>query len=836
MFNDPARSTITLADLLERLAEVEPEGTAYVALCPAHNDSRPSLRIAYTDAKRVLLKCRAGCPTESVVAAIDLTMAHLHDVEPGDLTDVRTTSQAARELAPGDLSALALYLDRATASLADNGADALAYAADRFGITEATALELGLGYDDGTVDSGRVGLSRARFRNAPRLVVPLNDFEGNPHGFQGRALTSAEPRWSGPNNPDGATWGKFGVLSAGSDRPEILLTEGPGDGITAVAAGYDAVVVRGASLGTSPGLADNLAAGLRDRLVVVAGDADTAGETFARNVTEALAGRGVDVRRLIISTDAGNDLSDWRTKAGEEFPAALAKGISAAAPAATVDEPAETPKDNGEPRISGDTVATFIENNYRLGRSTDGLVFAVPTYEGSNRIAREVRSIRNDVLRRFREDRKKRTGRGVVIGRDTLSAALDLVAALAEDTEEEAVAIRAAQVGDDRVVLDLGDATGQAVEVTTSGWTVRQPSADLPLFRRSSATRPLPVPERGGSMGTLCDLLGLKPTDRQWLLLRGWLVGSLFADFPRPLLWVVGPQGSGKSTRARMALSLIEPSDSLGKEPGKNERDDSTGARGRYLVSYDNISHVSQNTSDWLCRLVTGVTDDRRALYSDDDLRPVSYKRSGVATSIVLPPGLGSDALERIALVNLDRVPDDERRSEADLWAAFEEKGWILGALLDDVVLGLRHMRAVRAERRPRPRMADYADILLALDRGLDLAEDAGHLAAYVGTVDEALAERAFDDPFTAAILSLVKEAGGHWRGPAETLLKHVNSAHGFEADRPKWWPASARAVAAQCQKASEALRHAGVTFKAGKSNGFRFIELTGTVATPDRP
>ena len=92
-----------------------------------------------------------------------------------------------------------------------------------------------------------------------------------------------------------------------------------------------------------------------------------------------------------------------------------------------------------------------------------------------------------------------------------------------------------------------------------------------------------------------------------------------------------------------MALSLIEPVESLGKEPGRNERDDSIAARGRFLVGYDNITTVSQNTSDWLCRLVTGVTDDRRALYSDDDLRPIAYKRSGVATSITVPAGLGSD-------------------------------------------------------------------------------------------------------------------------------------------------------------------------------------------------
>ncbi len=47
--------------------------------------------------------------------------------------------------------------------------------------------------------------------------------------------------------------------------------------------------------------------------------------------------------------------------------------------------------------------------------------------------------------------------------------------------------------------------------------------------------------------------------------------------------------------------------------------------------------------------------------------------------------------------------------------------------------------------------------------------------------------------------------------------------------DRPAWWPRNARAVTVQCEKASEALRHAGVVFHKGKANGSRYVELTGT-------
>ena len=60
-----------------RLEGVKPERGGVVALCPAHNDSHPSLRLSRGDDGRALLSCRAGCQTEAVVQALGLRMADL---------------------------------------------------------------------------------------------------------------------------------------------------------------------------------------------------------------------------------------------------------------------------------------------------------------------------------------------------------------------------------------------------------------------------------------------------------------------------------------------------------------------------------------------------------------------------------------------------------------------------------------------------------------------------------------------------------------------------------------------------------------------------------------
>ena len=67
-----------LENLLSRLDKVRAHGREYEALCPSHNDRTPSLGIRETDDGTLLVKCRCGCPTKDVLAAIGLTPADLY--------------------------------------------------------------------------------------------------------------------------------------------------------------------------------------------------------------------------------------------------------------------------------------------------------------------------------------------------------------------------------------------------------------------------------------------------------------------------------------------------------------------------------------------------------------------------------------------------------------------------------------------------------------------------------------------------------------------------------------------------------------------------------------
>lgn len=67
----------SLYKILSSLRNVKPCGNGWQALCPAHDDRKPSLKIDIGKDGRILLKCFAGCETEDIVKAIGLEMSNL---------------------------------------------------------------------------------------------------------------------------------------------------------------------------------------------------------------------------------------------------------------------------------------------------------------------------------------------------------------------------------------------------------------------------------------------------------------------------------------------------------------------------------------------------------------------------------------------------------------------------------------------------------------------------------------------------------------------------------------------------------------------------------------
>lgn len=312
-----------LSDLLTRFEDVVEDTDGYLVHCPAHSDSRQSLRLTVSDSGKVLVRCRAGCATPKVMESLGLSMADLATMEAGEVDLDRRAVSKDTPASPADVAALAVKLDGYASALARGTEDdspaleAQAYAAERFGVSGDEAIRHGLGYAD---DLG----------GGPRLVVPFRDREGVARGFQARALDKdAAVRWLGPKSPDGASWAKVGYFPGSAGYDEVLVTEGPGDGLTAACGlGFDTICIRGAGLASNPAVIADVATMLGDREAVIAGDGDPSGRRFSALLAEALVAQ--DKRARVLDLPDGLDLSDWRANDPAKFQGAALRAIAEA--------------------------------------------------------------------------------------------------------------------------------------------------------------------------------------------------------------------------------------------------------------------------------------------------------------------------------------------------------------------------------------------------------------------------------------------------------------------------------------------------------------------------
>lgn len=73
---------MNITEFLARLTGVKKCGDGWQARCPAHDDRKASLSITDGNKQPIVVKCHAGCSTESIVAALGLKVGELSTPQP----------------------------------------------------------------------------------------------------------------------------------------------------------------------------------------------------------------------------------------------------------------------------------------------------------------------------------------------------------------------------------------------------------------------------------------------------------------------------------------------------------------------------------------------------------------------------------------------------------------------------------------------------------------------------------------------------------------------------------------------------------------------------------
>ncbi len=399
--------------------------------------------------------------------------------------------------------------------------------------------------------------------------------------------------------------------------------------------------------------------------------------------------------------------------------------------------------------------------------------------------------------------------------------------------ERRTVYVRLAEHGG-HIYLDLADEPWRVVEIRPDGYEVLAGDAVPVKFRRPRGVLPLPLPDPTGSLDELLDFLNVDDHDAAVLAL-GWLVGAFLQHGGRAILELNGEQGSAKTTQARVIRRVYDPCTVPLRTAPRDERDLVIAAANGAVVAFDNLSEVKDWFSDGLCRLSTGGGISGRELYTDLDEVVLDAQRPVLLTGIN-SVATNSDLGDRTISITLPPIPPEKRRTEAELWAAFDAAHpRLLGGLLNAVSAALAHRDAVDLPRKPR--LADFVSWVEAAGPALGW-EPGDFLAAFEASRNNVDIVAIESMPIGPVLLKFVQGlTEDQWEGTASELLAALNNEAGEATTKDREWPKRANRLSNQLRRIAPNLRQVGVWVGWERSGdaGARHIILTKNKGAWDR-
>ena len=371
------------------------------------------------------------------------------------------------------------------------------------------------------------------------------------------------------------------------------------------------------------------------------------------------------------------------------------------------------------------------------------------------------------------------------------------------------------------IYYDLADRQWQAVRITDDGWEII--SNPPILFRRYAHQRPQVEPVGGGNLQDLLRFVNLSDPSQQLLALV-YLVSCMVPDIPHPIPVVYGPQGSAKSTFLRLLRRLIDPSATEILSFPQDFRELVQQLSHHWTPYYDNLSRLSANHSDALCRAVTGEGFSKRELYSDDEDMIYQFRCCPGLNGINVVAGK-PDLLDRSILFGLEQIPEHRRKLEKELLEEFERvRPALFGAVLDALSGAMLLLPFLELPRPPR--MADFAKWGGAIATSLGYSQEE-FLAAFDQNMRIRNEEVLANNPVGMLVVVLMEETR-EWEGQPTQLLKKLNQLaekHGVNK-KNRYWPKAAHALTRRLNEISSNLAAAGIELVTDRDSQQRSISL----------
>ena len=569
--------------------------------------------------------------------------------------------------------------------------------------------------------------------------------------------------------------------------------------------------------------------------VILCPDADRAGLDHMLDVEKSLRAHGIEIVGWLLAppdapwddlpTGGGLDVVDWLEDGATAEDILSSIRVSLPAHLAAEDEIADLATDENDTRNGKkkSVAQLLIELALKLGtlwHDSTGAGWIDFTVDGNQQTAR-IRSKRfRDFLSRVLWQREKRS-----VSSEGWSEAVNILEGLARFDGPEREAFLRVGKHEGAIYIDLGTEDWRIIRVSPTGWDII-PYSECPIrFYRADCQLPLPIPTRDGSLDDLWQLLNVRESDRPLVL--GWILSTMTPDGSKPILCFSGEKGSGKSSAATLLKRLTDPT-RVSKASGVGDsRTVAAAAAGRWVLCYDNLTHLSPEQQDLLCCVSTGAGYSHRTLYTDLEESFLEYRRPQILTGIDLVP-TRSDLLDRCLIVRLERISEVNRLTEEELEALTARLlPGIYGALLDLLVTALRNLSTTKPAKLPR--LADFARLCIA-------AEILGFLEAYTTNLETGCQAAVEANPVAEGILALLDVHNGYWKGSCTELVRQLQE---LDPTSREFQRLSAHSVGKRLASSLKGdLAAVGVSVKHGRGAGgqrYVILESQKTMAQPSQ-
>lgn len=397
---------------------------------------------------------------------------------------------------------------------------------------------------------------------------------------------------------------------------------------------------------------------------------------------------------------------------------------------------------------------------------------------------------------------------GKAPGNDAMNQALGVYEMKAMfEGEKRTFAKRCTKEGD-KYYYDLCDSDRNVIVISKDCWKVTNDATTN--FLRTKNMKEQVMPEEYDDLSILDKHYRYKNKEDA-ILHKVDMVTKVISDIAHPIDVINGEKGASKTTSMKKDRSIVDPAARDVVAMPSSKEDLALILSNNYMPCFDNLDNITAEKSDLLCMAATGGAFSKRTLYTDDE-ETILYFKVPVSLNGINVVARRADLLDRAILLELERIPPEERRDEKEVWEEFEkDKPKILGAIFTTLSKAMNLYDSVKLEKMGR--MADFTKW------GYAIAEAAGiggevFLDAYINNQNRANEEAVESNPVASAVIKLMNNRV-RWDSTVTGLLKELNKIAEEEGinTRSNLWAKEPNVLSRRLNEVKSNLENLGVRF-----------------------